>query len=75
MSKARSFPSFRGALKFTRPSLRAHYSSSETKLPNAVKHGAVGILKLDDPMYEQLYSFKEHVRDLAFAQNKWLKAR
>ena len=56
-------------------SLRAHYSSSETKLPNAVKHGAVGILKLDDPMYEQLYSFKEHVRDLAFAQNKWLNAR
>ena len=31
-------------------SLKAHYSSSEVKLRNAVAHGAVGVIFLDDPV-------------------------
>src|SRR3984893_6470475 len=44
-------------------SLKAHYSSGEVKLRNAVAHGAVGVIVLDDPVLERLYSFKEQVRD------------
>jgi hypothetical protein len=47
-------------------SLKAHYSSSEVKAANAVAHGAVGMIVLDDPVLEQIYSFSEVVRDLAF---------
>src|ERR1700730_11234090 len=46
-------------------SLKAHYSSSEVKLQNAVAHGAVGVVFLDDTVFEQLYSFNEQVRDLS----------
>src|ERR1700676_1684470 len=53
-------------------SLKAHYSSSEVKLQNAVAHGAVGVVFLDDPVFEQLYSFKEQVRDLSFPELRWL---
>lgn len=52
--------------------LKAHYSSSEVKLANAVAHGAIGVILLDDPVLEQIYSFKEIVRDLAFPQFRWL---
>jgi hypothetical protein len=55
-------------------SMRAHYSSLETKLANAVQHGAVGVLGVDDPMLEQIYSFKNQVSDLAFPQSSWLDA-
>jgi len=55
-------------------SLHAHYSSFEVKAANAVAHGAVGIIVLDDPVLEQIYSFKEQVRDLAFPQMRWLDA-
>jgi hypothetical protein len=47
-------------------SLRAHNSSSEVKRANAASHGAVGILNLSDPILEQIYGFKERVRDLGF---------
>lgn len=64
------------ALVFEAPnfesSLKAHYSSFEVKAANAVAHGAVGMILLDDPVLEQLYSYKEQVRDLAFAQLRWL---
>jgi len=53
-------------------SLKAHYSASEVKLQNAVVHGAVGVIFLDDPVFEGLYSFKEQVRDLSFPELRWL---
>ncbi|HTC67711.1 MAG TPA: M28 family peptidase [Candidatus Acidoferrum sp.] len=53
-------------------SLKAHYSSGEVKLQNAVAHGAVGVIVLDDPILERLYSFKEQVRDLSFPELRWL---
>jgi Peptidase family M28/PA domain len=53
-------------------SLKAHYSSGEVKLRNAVAHGAVGVIVVDDPVLERLYSFKEQVRDLSFPELRWL---
>lgn len=53
-------------------SVRAHYSSSIVKAANAVAHGAVGAIVLDDPTLEQIYPFTEQVRDLAFARMRWL---
>ncbi len=53
-------------------SMKAHYSSSLGKLSNAAAHGAVGIITLDSPRMEQLYSFSEQVRDLALPQFRWL---
>jgi Zn-dependent M28 family amino/carboxypeptidase len=53
-------------------SLKAHYSSSEVKAANAVAHGAVGAILVDDPVMEKLYGFAEQVRDLAFPQLRWL---
>src|SRR6202140_4338382 len=53
-------------------SLKAHYSSGEVKLQNAVAHGAVGVILLDDPVLEHLYSFSEQVRDLSFPELRWL---
>jgi Peptidase family M28 len=55
-------------------SLRAHYSSSETKKANAVAHGAVGLIGLDDPVLEAVYSFATRVRDLSFTSFRWLDA-
>jgi Peptidase family M28/PA domain len=64
------------ALMFEAPnfesSLKAHYSSGEVKAANAAAHGAVGMIVLDDPVVEQLYSFSEQVRDLAFPQLRGL---
>jgi Peptidase family M28/PA domain len=64
------------ALMFGAPnfesSLKAHYSSAEVKLQNAVAHGAVAVILLDDPVFEGLYSFKEQVRDLSFPDLRWL---
>src|SRR6202790_4239829 len=53
-------------------SLKAHYSSGEVKAHNAVAHGAVGVIILDDPVLERLYSFKKQVRDLSFPELRWL---
>jgi len=54
-------------------SLKAHYSSFETKRNNAVAHGAIGILLLDDPVLESLYPFKERVRDRSRPTLRWLQ--
>jgi hypothetical protein len=53
-------------------SMKAHYSSSLEKQRNAAAHGAVGIIALDDPKYEQLYPFAKRVRDLAIPEYRWL---
>jgi hypothetical protein len=53
-------------------SMKAHYSSGAVKLRNAVAHGAVGVILVDDPVFEGLYSFKEQVRDLSFPELRWL---
>jgi hypothetical protein len=53
-------------------SVKAHYSSFEVKLANAVAHGAVGALILDDPVLESLYSFQERVRDFSQPAFRWM---
>ncbi|HET6929164.1 MAG TPA: M28 family metallopeptidase [Candidatus Acidoferrum sp.] len=53
-------------------SLKAHYSSFEQKIANAAAHGAVGLIVVDDPVLEGLYSFKEQVRDLSRPGLRWL---
>jgi hypothetical protein len=60
-----------GAPKFE-SSLKAHYSSGESKQENAVAHGAVGIILVDDPGFEQIYSFSKRVRDLITPEYRWL---
>jgi hypothetical protein len=60
-----------GAPKFE-SSLKAHYSSDETKQANAVAHGAVGVILVDDPGLEQIYSFSKRVRDLITPEYRWL---
>jgi PA domain len=53
-------------------SLKAHYSSSLEKVRTAVAHGAVGMIALDDPQMEGMYSFGEQVRDLGIPEFRWL---
>ena len=53
-------------------SLKAHYSSIEVKEAIAVAHGAVGMIVLDDPVLEEMYSFQHQVNDLASPQLRWL---
>jgi hypothetical protein len=53
-------------------SLKAHYSSAEVKLANAVAHGAIGIILVNDPILEGMYPFSERVRDLAQPTLRWL---
>ena len=52
--------------------LKAYYSSFAVKSANAVAHGAIGLIVLDDPVLEQMYPFKKIARDLAFPQFRWL---
>lgn len=65
------------ALVFEAPnfesSLKAHYSTSEFKLANAVAHGAVGIIVLNDPLFENLYPFSERMRDSERPALRWLE--
>ena len=53
-------------------SLKAHYTSSLEKRRIADAHGAVGMILLDDPALETLYSFEKRVRDLLIPQYRWL---
>lgn len=53
-------------------SLKAHYSSFEQKVANAALHGAVGLIVVNDPVLEGMYSFKEQVRDLSRPGLRWL---
>ena len=65
------------ALVFEAPnfasSLKAHYSTSEFKAANAVAHGAIGIIVLNDPVLESLYSFGERVRDSERPALRWIE--
>lgn len=53
-------------------SIKAHYSSSNLKAANAAAHGAVGIINLDDPVYEQIYPYSKRLHALAFPHFRWL---
>jgi hypothetical protein len=53
-------------------SLKAHYSSLEQKIANASAHGAIGLIVVNDPILESLYSFQEQVRDLSRPALRWL---
>lgn len=52
--------------------MRAHYSATAVKAANAAAHGAKGMILLDNPDLELLYSFKDRVSDLAFPFLRWL---
>jgi len=54
-------------------SLKAHYSPSVEKAKNAVAHGAVGLIVLNDPRFEGLYPFKKRVRDLRVPDYRWVQ--
>jgi hypothetical protein len=56
-------------------SLRAHNSSGVVKRRNAVAHGAVGVILVDDPGLEKLYSFAKRVKNLATPEYHWLDSR
>jgi Peptidase family M28/PA domain len=53
-------------------SIKAHYSSTEVKAKIAADHGAVGIIAIDDPVSEGMYSFAKFVRDSANPDFRWL---
>ncbi|MEP6546728.1 MAG: M28 family metallopeptidase [Gammaproteobacteria bacterium] len=53
-------------------SLKAHYTSSLEKRRNAAAHGAAGLILINDPVLEKLYSFAHRVRDLAIPGYAWL---
>lgn len=55
-------------------SLRAYYSSTETKRQMAVAHGAAGMILLDDPAYEHMYSYQHRMRTLDSPAMHWLDA-
>jgi hypothetical protein len=55
--------------------IRAHYSSGVTKSQNAVAHGAVGVILLNDPQLEEMYPFQKRVRDLSFSSMRWLDVK
>jgi len=55
-------------------SMRAHYSSTDVRAANAVAHGAVGLIFIDDPSFEKLYSFERRSRDVRFPHLHWLDA-
>jgi hypothetical protein len=42
------------------------------KAQNAVAHGAIGIIVVDDPNFERVYPFSKRVRDLARPEFRWL---
>lgn len=52
--------------------VRANYSSGVVKVENAVAHGAVGMILIDDPVSEGMYPFPKRVRDLSFSSMRWL---
>jgi Zn-dependent M28 family amino/carboxypeptidase len=56
-------------------SLRAHYFAFDKKAANVVKHGAVGVLFLNDPVLEQIYSFQQPLDALVFPHLAWLDAQ
>ena len=53
-------------------SIRAYYTSPAVKTRTAVAHGAVGVIVLNDPNFEQMYPFSKRVRDLIVPEFRWL---
>jgi Peptidase family M28/PA domain len=62
ISAAPNFPS----------SIKAYYTSTEVKAKNAVAHGAVGVILLDDPASEEMFPFSKFVRESVVPQFRWL---
>jgi Peptidase family M28/PA domain len=56
-------------------SVRAHNSSGIVKRQNAVAHGAVGVIGVDDPGLEKLYSFAKRVKNFETPGYNWLDSR
>lgn len=52
--------------------IKAHYSSFEIKEQNAVSHGAVGMIVLDDPILERMYPFTKIARDMPAPHFAWM---
>ncbi len=52
--------------------IRAHYTSTSVKARNAVAHGAVGLIVLDDPTLEDEYPFAARARDAGKPSFRWL---
>ena len=53
-------------------SIRAYYTSPAVKTRTAIAHGAVGVIVLNDPNFEQMYPFSKRVRDLILPEFRWL---
>jgi len=53
-------------------SIKAYYTSTEVKAKNAVAHGAVGVLVLDDPASEEMFPFSRFVKESVVPQFRWL---
>ena len=64
------------ALIFAAPnfpsSIKAYYTSTVVKAKNAVAHGAVGVLVLDDPASEEMFPFSKFVKESVVPQFRWL---
>jgi PA domain len=52
--------------------IRAHYTSTSVKARNAVAHGAVGLIVLDDPILEEEYPFAAQARVAGKPSFRWL---
>ena len=53
-------------------SIRAYYTSPAVKTRTAIAHGAIGVIVLNDPNFEQMYPFSKRVRDLILPEVRWL---
>jgi hypothetical protein len=64
------------ALIFAAPnfpsSIKAYYTSTVVKAKNAVAHGAVGVLVLDDPASEEMFPFSKFVKESVVPQFRWI---
>ena len=55
--------------------ISAHFTSTLIKARNAVAHGAVGLIVLDDPTLEGEYPFAQQARDAGKPSFRWLDQR
>jgi hypothetical protein len=66
------------AVVYTTPpfesAVKAHYSNGTVRRENAVAHGAVGMIRLEDPTSEKQYSFAKVARDNQNAGYNWMTA-
>jgi len=52
--------------------IKAYYTSSKVKAMNAVAHGALGVIVLDDPVSEEMFPFSRFVKESVVPQFRWL---